>query len=116
MQDNHSSSLMLQFSAQVNTCLYHLDMIRQAVVKKRWENLSHTIKHYTHEMNQLENICKHFKALPKKCIHTFQHLLRQQRRIMRMIHQAQQQTQSNILTTNQGLSRTKKLSHILEQL
>ncbi|HIP07366.1 MAG TPA: hypothetical protein EYG66_05825 [Mariprofundaceae bacterium] len=117
MQDNNPNALFLsQFSMQADKCQHSLVGIQQSVVKKKWVHLAHVITGYTNEINKLEVLCTNYGVLPKTCLHIFQHLLRQQRRVMRMIHTAQQQTQDDMIAADKGLHKTKKMSLILENL
>ena len=115
MQDNSANTLFLsQFSKQADKCQHRLEGIQQSVVKKKWEHLAHVITGYTNEIHKLEVLCTSYGVLPTTCLHIFQHLLRQQRRVMRMIHEVQQQTQDDMIAADKGLHKTKKMSLMLE--
>ena len=115
MQDNHTSeNFMRQFSRQADVCLDKLNVMQQTVVKKNWEHLEKHTGTYTSEINKLEIISTNYGALPKTCYASFQYLLQQQHRVMRLIHDAQQQTQENINAASHGLRKTEKLSLMLK--
>jgi hypothetical protein len=105
--ENHA---MKNINAQILSCLDTLHELQQSIIKQQWQMLVKHTQSYENEVAKLNQIMKHGDKSYQK---ELQSLYYSQRRIMRLIYQAQQQTHDAIISADEGKRKVKRLSSLV---
>jgi len=107
LDKSHTTKL---FKAQLALCSDILYQLQQSIIKQQWHMLAEHTQAYEKGIAKLQQIIAQNSPIPTIYQKQFVGLHYNQRRIMRLIHQAQQKTKDAIASADKGISKVNKLS------
>lgn len=110
MRHHPASDTIQALHTHILQCSIALQEVQQTAVKQQWHVLGRDIASYEAEITRLRHILQHINNIPKACLASLQHLHYNQRRVMRLIHQAQTKTKESISAANKAITQASYLT------
>ncbi len=104
------SDVQQKLDTHLLQCLAALQHIQQTVVKQQWHLLGEHIQIYETKISNLQKVTNLINDIPTTQQQSLQHLYYNQRRVMRLIHQAQTKACESIDSTDKALNKVNRLA------
>jgi len=111
MPNKHTPSDVLQaLDTHLSQCSAALQHAQQTVIKQQWHLLGEDIRNYETEIANLQKVANLIDDIPTTQQQSLQHLYYNQRRVMRLIHQAQTKTSESITSADKAIKKVSRLA------